>query len=303
LKLLVLLSLLLAILATAVLSGYRRSPDASLTGRAESLSVASDQRAEASTSEPPRGLRALSPVEEAIVREPFAPKAARRRLATVVVRAKERPPLKKRDGMGWAQPDPVYWQRIPPAARAIPRDWSPLPVVYFTNTEVGGRREVRLREGPEYDQWLLRDPLHHLTACISVHRATRRVYFMEVARQPDGDWDLRVSADKCYSCHASGPRVIRPLDEPQVDRQTLAAFNRRILSYGACDFGDSVPEEQQFRSMDDAGCAGCHDGTRRGRLYSVHRPMILFKLDREETMPVTREDKVARLQGGSFGVR
>ena len=86
---------------------------------------------------------------------------------------------------------------------------------------------------------------------------------------------------------ASGPRVIRPLDEPQVDRKTLAAFNRRILSYGACDFGDSVPEEQQFRSIDNTECAGCHDGARRGRLYAVHRPMILFKLDREGTMPVT----------------
>ena len=100
----------------------------------------------------------------------------------------------------------------------------------FTNTELGGVREVRLHWGHEYDQWLLRDPRHQLTACICVHCGTRRVYFMEIARQPDDAWNLKQTRDNCYSCHPSGPRVIRPLEEPGVDRRTLARVNRTILS-------------------------------------------------------------------------
>jgi hypothetical protein len=187
--------------------------------------------------------------------------------------------------MGWSLPDPEYWQRIPPAARQIPSDWSGLPVLRYTNTEVGGARELRFRQAGEYDQWLLRDPLRHLTACISVHRATRRVYFMEVARQRDGEWSLRVAADPCYSCHPSGPRVIRPLNEPQVDRRLLAEFNRRILSYGACDFGDSVGAELRRQPLPNTGCRGCHNDVRRGRLYAVHQRPISFKVHHEETMP------------------
>jgi hypothetical protein len=129
-----------------------------------------------------------------------------------------------------------------------------------------------------------------------VHRAARRVYFMEVARQPDGDWALRVSSDRCYSCHASGPRVIRPLNEPKVDRRTLAAFNRRILAYGACDFGDSLDDELRHHPIDDAGCVGCHNGVRRGRLYGIHRRAILFKQEQEETMPAARPQVVANTE-------
>jgi hypothetical protein len=233
------------------------------------------------------GVCPLAPVEEAIVREPFAPKAVRGRLAKAAARAKPKPPSSKREGMGWTQPDREYWRRIPAAAKEIPRDWSALPVVRFTNTEVGGPREVRLRRGPAYDQWLLRDFYRRITACISVNRATRRVYFMEVGRQPDGRWDLRVSADKCYSCHPSGPRVIRPLNEPKVARRQLAEFNRRILAYGACDFGDSLSDELRWHPIDDEPCAGCHNGARRGRLYGIHRRAITFKMDREATMPVS----------------
>jgi hypothetical protein len=187
--------------------------------------------------------------------------------------------------MGWTRPDRDYWQHIPPAARQILPDWSRLPVVRFTNTELGGVREVHLRQTQAYDQWLLRDPLHGLTACISVQRATRRVYFMELAQQPDGTWGFTRAHDNCYSCHPSGPRVIRPLEEPRVDRRTLERFNRRLLAYGACDFGDSVDAEARGEPRDDARCSGCHDGVRRGRLYQAHARPILFKTTQERTMP------------------
>jgi hypothetical protein len=108
---------------------------------------------------------------------------------------------------------------------------------------------------------------------------------MEVARQRNGKWDLRIAADPCYSCHPSGPRVIRPLNEPRVDRRLLAWFNRRILSYGVCDFGDSVGAEMRSQPVPNPGCSGCHDGVRRGRLYAVHHQPISFKVEQEETMP------------------
>jgi hypothetical protein len=206
-----------------------------------------------------------------------------------------------RHGMGWAQPDPEYWRRIPPEARDIPRDWSGLPVVRFTNTEIGGVREVRLRRGPRYDQWLLRDPIHHLTACISVQRATRRVYFMQVAQQRDGAWGLAVADDQCYSCHPSGPRVIRPLNEPRVDVPILARFNRLILSYGACDFGDSV--DAGLRAAEGVGpsCTSCHNGARRGRLYAVHHRPVRFKVEEEETMPPALQPATAAKTGPQSG--
>ncbi|HLV80676.1 MAG TPA: hypothetical protein VKT32_10355, partial [Chthonomonadaceae bacterium] len=146
-------------------------------------------------------------------------------------------------------------------------------------------REIRLRAGPEYDQWLLRDPLHDLTACISVQRLTHRVYFMEVAPDPDGSWRYQPSRDNCYSCHPSGPRVIRPLEETGVDAALLARFNRRILSYGACHFGQGVLPPSRGEPISDSRCAGCHDGVRRGRLYTLQARAIRFKMELERSMP------------------
>jgi hypothetical protein len=293
----VLALLVLAVLALAGLFGALTSPrtapsvssPSTTRGASRHQPGGSDERGHATdlrlNAPENRWFGALLPVEEAIVRQPFAPKAARLRLARLAAAMEPRKPSTHREGMGWAQPDREYWQRIPPAARQIPRDWSRLPVIRFANTEIGGVREVRLRQGPAYDQWLLRDPFHHLTACISVHRATRRVYFMQVARQRSGQWGLEIAADQCYSCHPSGPRVIRPLDEPRVDPRTLARFNRLILSYGACDFGDSVDASVRFPPEDQTSCSRCHNGVRRGRLYAIHHRPIRFKVEKEETMP------------------
>ena len=244
-------------------------------------------------------LSALLPVEAAIVRDPFVPKSRREDLRKSIARQIARHKLLALfpgpdpgrlsdvagEGMGWALPDRKYWQRIPPAAQQIPRDWSDLPAARFPNAELGGRREIRLRAGPEYDQWLLSDPLHGLTACISVHRVTHRVYFMEVARAKDGSWRFQPSLDNCYSCHPSGPRIIRPLEETHVDTATLARFNRRIFAYGACDFGRSVDPALRGEPITDRRCIGCHDGVRRGKLYALNARAIRYKMEMECSMP------------------
>ncbi|HLK56246.1 MAG TPA: hypothetical protein VKU00_06765 [Chthonomonadaceae bacterium] len=240
----------------------------------------------------------LTPLDEAIVQHPFASPEVQQHLHTELHLKEQKRELKSLlprqptpdvapgpHSMGWAQTDRDYWERIPPAARDIPQDWSQLPVVRFANTELGGTREIRLHEGPEYDQWLLSDPLHDLTACISIQKATRRIYFMEIARQKSGGWNYHVAFDNCYSCHTSGPRVIRPFNDPSLDRRTLDRFNKRLFGYGACDFGDSVDPDTCGDAQDDMRCNGCHNGVQRGKLYQVHSRAITFKTEHERTMP------------------
>jgi hypothetical protein len=229
----------------------------------------------------------LTPSEESIARHPFAPDEVQAEIAGALllpVRALPKLPPGRGD-MGWAQPDRLYWQTIPASAREIPADWSHLPVVRFTNSERGGERQVRLNSTPEYDQWLLVDPSHDLTACISVRKTTHRVYFMEIEKSSGGGWRLREGKDNCYSCHASGPRAIRPLEEAKVDRSTLEQFNRRILSYKVCDFGESINHAARGAALDKTSCVACHNGVERGRLYRIHSGVIRFKTQQDRTMP------------------
>jgi len=243
------------------------------------------------------GARSLTSADEEILRSPFPSDAASARLMRgFAERAKyrrwlaslppdQRPKIPDSGGMGWSVPDAEYWQRIPPEARAIPTDWSSLAAVRFNNTQVSGEREIRLSVQGDYDLWLLSDPLHDLTACISVHRPTRRVWFMEITRGTDGDWVPKRSKDPCYACHPSGPRVLRPLAEPGIDRERLALYNRRILSYGACDFGDTVDRSTRGQPYENGRCSVCHNGIDRGRLYDIHQKIIQFKTQQDETMP------------------
>lgn len=239
----------------------------------------------------------LTSYEETLVRDPFPGSVGTSRLMQNLIAREQhrrqietlpkaqRPKVPDNGGMGWAVSDETYWRQIPPQARAIPLDWSRLPGVQFTNTQLGGKRDIRLSIQKEYDLWLLSDPLHELTACISVERATRRAYFMEIAWQSDGTWTPRRAKDHCYSCHPSGPRMIRPLAEPGLDRSQLEQFNRRILGYGACDLGENVDRKSRGQPYPDSRCAGCHDGVVRGKLYAIHRRPIQFKMEMEGTMP------------------
>ena len=243
----------------------------------------------------------LSPADLSVIQAPFAPPGSRdllrTRLAGIAARhdanlllPKAGPPTSPdARTMGWSKPDLEYWRSIPEAAKTIPQDWSRLPGVRYANSELGGMREVRLLVGLVYDQWLLTDPRHNLYACISVERRTRRVYFMEIARAKatakSEKWEYHSPFDNCYSCHPSGPRAIRPLNEQGVDSQLLAKFNRRILGYHACDFGDSVDETRQGEPVAEGGCKACHNGVNRGRLYAVHRHTMEFKAEQEKTMP------------------
>lgn len=242
----------------------------------------------------------LSRTDEAVVNAPFAPTGARPLLRSNITALEARravklllprsipdPPNPK--SMGWIISDIEYWQSIPEPAKTIPDDWSRFPVVRYTNSQLGGVREVRLAVGREYDQWLLSDPTHKLTACISVQRSTRKVYFMEIVRGESpvdkGKWVFHAGFDNCYSCHPSGPRAIRPIDEQGVDRSVLASFNRRILAYHGCDYGDVLGGTSRGPTESDSRCTGCHNGVNRGKLYGIHQKTIDFKKVDERTMP------------------
>lgn len=229
----------------------------------------------------------LSPTEEAVVQHPFGSPGAQGLIMDIL--EEKRPPLKipkvPTKDMGWRWHDQSYYARIPLAARRVPADWAPLPHIRFTNSELGAERRLWLRVGPQYDQWLLHDSSNDIHACISVDRATKKVYFFEFEKSRGGQWRRAGTTDNCYSCHPSGPRVIRPLAQAKVDRQVLATFNRRILSYGLCDFWGSVNTQILGKPLADQRCLGCHDGAQRGRLYAIHTDPVLFKTRIERTMP------------------
>ena len=235
--------------------------------------------------------RTLTCAERAILQDPYPSASARGLL-------EQKMQLKLADhkfdallpsshrSMGWKQSDEEYWRETPEEARTVPTDWSRLPVVRFTNSEIGGTREVRLRKTPRFDQWLLKDPLHDLTAFISVDRNTRRAYFGEVSLSGRSNFAREGTFDKCFVCHASGLRVIRPLNENGVDKSMLAAFNKRLLEYGACSFGDTVDPDTRGPEYADPRCSSCHNGRSRGQLYLIHRRSIDFKTDLEKSMPL-----------------
>jgi hypothetical protein len=187
-------------------------------------------------------------------------------------------------GMGWTRLDAEYYARIPKAAREVPESLAGLPVVKFNNAQIEGIREIRFRDHGEYDQWFLWDRTREVRACIAVHRETKRIYFFEylfnkhkLARDP--------SMTNCFQCHASGPRLIRSYMVAKVDRPTMDRFNKRILSYGAVNFGDSIDPKRIGPALADSRCIGCHNNEHRGKLYLVHADMIGYYLKDLHAMP------------------
>lgn len=162
--------------------------------------------------------------------------------------------------MGWRLPDREYTESIPLEAKMIPRNLSALPGLRFNNLEIRGERELRWRSHGEYDQWFLHDSTRKLNALMAIHRQSKRAYFFEY-RWKSGHVVYDQSTESCYSCHVSGPRLIRTYDLGKVDTTRLGEFNRRLLSYGVVDFGDSVDRERLGPPLADERCITCHNGT------------------------------------------
>jgi len=232
-----------------------------------------------------------------IISNPFAPRdrredmllaaesrAAKREMESILPKSM-RGPNNKKPGLGWALPDDEYWRNVPAEAKRIPEGWMRSPALRFTNSELGGIRELRLLAGHRYDYWLLNDPLHELRACMSIEKRTRRVYFFEFAIDRNGRVVRKSTWDQCYTCHASGPRIVRPFDEPMVDRAMLGRLNRKLLAYGACDFGNSVDRAARGEPLKSSTCNGCHNGVFRGKLFEVHQRLVDFKTKVDCTMP------------------
>ncbi len=121
----------------------------------------------------------LSPTEEAVVQHPFGSPTAQIHMLAILYGTRPElkiPRLSTKD-MGWRWRDSAYYGRIPPNARQVPANWSPLPHIQFTNSELGAERRLWLHVGPQYDQWLLHDSSNDIHACISVDRATKKVNF------------------------------------------------------------------------------------------------------------------------------
>lgn len=186
--------------------------------------------------------------------------------------------------MGWTLPDREYTESIPIEAKVVPRDLSALPVLRFNNLEIQGERELRWRSHGEYDQWFLHDITRKLSALMAIHRQSKRAYFFEY-RWKSGRVVYDQSTESCYSCHASGPRLIRTYDLEKVDATRLGEFNRRLLSYGAADFGESVDQDRLGPPLTDERCSACHNGTTRGRLYAMHLPTMAYYLQSLRVMP------------------
>jgi hypothetical protein len=180
------------------------------------------------------------------------------------------------DGMGWTRPDSVYFSQIPAQAREFPSNFKSLPVLRFNNIDVNREREIRFREHGDYDQWFLQDFTAPFTAMIVFHRPTRHIYFFDY-KMKRGQMVQAHSVNNCYNCHPSGLRTIRTYAIKKTDKTLLDAFNRRILSYGAADFGDNIDPKRLGPALDDDRCTGCHEGRTRGKLYRIHmRPLIYY---------------------------
>ena len=188
------------------------------------------------------------------------------------------------DGMAWVRPDNLYFALIPEKAKEYPANFKDLPVVRYNNIDVNREREIRFREHGEYDQWFLRDYTEPFTAAILFHHKTRHIYFFDY-KLKRGKMVMAKAINNCYLCHPSGLRTIRTYAIKKTDRKTLDAFNRRILSYGAADFGDNIDPKRLGPALDDERCNACHDGRIRGKIYRVHMRPLAYYLTKLKNMP------------------
>jgi hypothetical protein len=195
----------------------------------------------------------------------------------------------------------TYAQLLPDDVRPeILAAWKAIPFdgalsLHFRSGEViedDGRRvdqRVQLFEGPRFDVWVARldtGALHSIT--VDKASTPRKAYFASFApeRVAAGSLPRPVPFEtSCLSCHANGPRAIRPewsQDGPVPDAsglRRLADWNRKIASYGR--IGSHLPSAHleiastaadAWETVSWPACVGCHnegDGI-RGPLRRMH---------------------------------
>ncbi len=132
---------------------------------------------------------------------------------------------------------------------------------------------IVLFSGTTADLWILRqrqmlydgtDAWHTYGIVVDHSTESSTASYFEVF--PTG---LLFSGEKCFECHASGPRALRPLrDDLILNRAVADDFNRRIEGYGAVAtyFPDRDRASDHGSALTLGFCASCH-GIERGLLY------------------------------------
>jgi cbb3-type cytochrome c oxidase subunit III len=88
------------------------------------------------------------------------------------------------------------------------------------------------------------------------------------------------AGNDCFGCHASGPRVLRPIrPDLLVGAEIAAAFNDRIAANGYVEThfaaADPAPPAGPGPALTASACVGCHKiGGERGPLYHRHDDSI-----------------------------
>jgi hypothetical protein len=175
---------------------------------------------------------------------------------------------------------------------------------------LGGLRTFVVIADPQgrFDRWMLfgwgKIPLqtnHDITSYIAVQKKDAagnvlprvRLHFRDYQVENNGyAWQVTLDetfSGKCYSCHASGMRLLMPLHGTMVQSAPvlgepgygappeslpvdygwtrLLALNDRLGAYGVPDWTGSIAPEDHGPALGAAqGCTSCHDGKTRGAL-------------------------------------
>ncbi len=198
------------------------------------------------------------------------------------------------------------------ALRKIPFDEKRLaskPSLLFMSGEVRNlvkKERMLLRAhffpGPRFDTWLLRHSgegkgfdfsrWNLFAILVDKKSSPKKSYFLEFRSEPIAVGALpqpKMFTAACFSCHASGPRVMRPevsslvpaLGKPELDR--LRKWNEVISSYRAVETYFlpheplTAPERLfAFEQLRHRACVACHDGASgvRAPLLRLHGKLI-----------------------------
>jgi hypothetical protein len=214
------------------------------------------------------------------------------------------------------EPVDAYAPYLPPAQRAavvqrlaeIPwRRPAPAGAVVFVSGESRSpdgrpvRNAVRFFPGPRLDVWTMRQQVvgeprvSELAIVVDTGVVPPVAYYLEFAADSLADGRAprpRPFSAACFTCHASGPRALRPLRSPlaaldRAARARIAGWNQHITGYGAVrthrpdrsrrgipplDRADAAARE----ALSHRACVGCHswDSGVRAPLLRQHARAI-----------------------------